>query len=254
MDISTTISFLLVAVVLTFAPGPDILFVTAKSLSAGMRAGICVAAGLVTGTFVHTTLAALGISLLIRNSPPAFACVKWGGVAYLCWLGAKALAHWRETPLAENPPPSPPPQCARNGGDNYDCCYDDVTCHDGGDDCCHHHAAHHQPALLREKSSGGASFSLYRTGVFMAALNPKLIIFFLAFFPQFVSADATNAPAQMFLLGVIFALQAFAVFSVVAFFAGKISLALRTRPKIIRALNVFTALVLFSIAAGVAFI
>ena len=66
MDASAFIAFLIAAVCLTLAPGPDILFVLSKSLSSGTRAGIRVACGLVTGTFIHTALAAFGISLLIR--------------------------------------------------------------------------------------------------------------------------------------------------------------------------------------------
>ncbi len=213
MDVSATISFLFVAIGLTIAPGPDILFVVAKSLSKGARAGISVALGLATGTLIHTTLVALGISLLIRNSPPVFACVKWCGVVYLCWLGIKSLMHWKETPFADK----------------------------------------EVPEQKAEKNFGEAPLALYRTGVFMAALNPKLILFFLALFPQFVSPEEENATIQTFFLGAIFAVQAAMIFSIVAFFAGKISLALRTRPKIIQGLNVFAALVLFAIAAGVAF-
>lgn len=208
MEAASLISFLVAAICLTLAPGPDILFVLAKSISAGTRSGVFVAVGLVTGTFIHTVLAALGISLLIRESPLIFAAVKWTGIAYLVFLGTRALRRLNEL-----------------------------------------------PGSAREKTHAGTtSRNLYATGVCMAALNPKLIIFFLALFPQFVPADATNPSLQMILLGLIFSAQALIIFSCVAFFAGTLSNTLRERPNIARAMNLLTAIVLFGIAASVAFV
>lgn len=211
MTISILGSFLAASVFLTLAPGPDILFVLAKSLSSGAKAGWCVALGLVTGTFVHTALAALGISLLIRESPVAFACVKWLGVAYLTFLGIQALRHFNDT--------------------IPDSTQEDVPA----------------PASNRKKN-------LYLTGVFMAALNPKLIIFFLAFLPMFLPENTENACAQMLVLGLIFSTQALAIFSLVSLLAGTLSGTLRKRPAISKTLNALTGIILFGIAASVAFI
>lgn len=212
MTISALTSFLAASIFLTLAPGPDILFVLAKSLSSGARSGLRVALGLVTGTFVHTALAALGISILIRESPVAFACVKWLGVAYLTFLGIQAFRHLNDA-VAENPSQEGVPASA----------------------------------APKEKN-------LYWTGVFMAALNPKLIIFFLAFLPMFLPENPENACTQMLILGLIFSAQALAIFSLVSFLAGTLSGALRKRPAISKILNALTGIILFGIAASVAFI
>ena len=59
MDISNLISFTAVSILLTLAPGPDIIYVITQSIAAGKKAGIATALGLCTGLIVHTTAASL---------------------------------------------------------------------------------------------------------------------------------------------------------------------------------------------------
>lgn len=67
-------------------------------------------------------------------------------------------------------------------------------------------------------------FQYYKRGVIMNVLNPKVILFFLALFPQFITVQPGESSALKFMiLGIIFMLQGFAIFSTVAFCAGKLS-------------------------------
>lgn len=86
MLLTNLLAFIIASILLTLAPGPDILYVAAQSISSGKRAGIITALGLCTGLIFHTTAAAFGVSELFRHSPLAFNLVKYAGAAYLFWL------------------------------------------------------------------------------------------------------------------------------------------------------------------------
>ncbi|MDX1603528.1 MAG: LysE family translocator [Salinimicrobium sediminis] len=72
--------------------------------------------------------------------------------------------------------------------------------------------------------------SLYKKGFLMNVLNPKVAIFFLAFFPGFLWDPEGNTIYQFYILGFLFMLQAFLIFSAVAILAGKISVYLQKHP------------------------
>lgn len=96
-------TFLVAAILLTLAPGPDIIFVATKSLAQGARAGVAVALGLCTGVLFHVALATAGVSLILRQSPLAFNAVKIAGTLYLLWLAFRAFKHRNDAPAsAEN--------------------------------------------------------------------------------------------------------------------------------------------------------
>lgn len=72
--------------------------------------------------------------------------------------------------------------------------------------------------------------SLFKRGFLMNVLNPKVAIFFLAFFPGFLWEPEGNTVYQFYLLGFLFMLQALVIFSAVAILAGKISKYLQRHP------------------------
>lgn len=76
-------------------------------------------------------------------------------------------------------------------------------------------------------SSQGAikknTFQLYKQGFIMNVLNPKVSIFFLAFFPSFLFSQSMSTVYQFFILGFIFMAVSLVVFSLFAILAGFIS-------------------------------
>ncbi len=64
---------------------------------------------------------------------------------------------------------------------------------------------------------------LFKQGFIMNVLNPKVSIFFLAFFPGFLFSNSMSAVVQFYVLGLIFMLVSAAIFSTLAVLAGSIS-------------------------------
>lgn len=95
---------------------------------------------------------------------------------------------------------------------------------------------------------------LYRKGILMNVLNPKVILFFLAFFPQFINSGAENPIPQMLLLGLIFMIQAFLIFSTVAVLADRLSRRLMQNQRIALGVNITEALIYCLIGISILFV
>ncbi|HKC66185.1 MAG TPA: LysE family translocator [Pyrinomonadaceae bacterium] len=83
--------FISVTAALVFMPGPNTLYIIARSVNQGRRAGIVSSLGVQTGSLIHIAAAALGLSALLMSSALAFGVVKYAGAAYLIYLGVKTL-------------------------------------------------------------------------------------------------------------------------------------------------------------------
>jgi len=75
---------------LIVAPGPDMLYVITRGMSHGRQAGVLSALGVIVGILVHTTAAALGLSVILQTSALAFMVIKFAGALYLLYLGIRA--------------------------------------------------------------------------------------------------------------------------------------------------------------------
>lgn len=106
-------------------------------------------------------------------------------------------------------------------------------------------------AYSREGVKKRRLWSLYRQGLLMNVLNPKVTIFFLAFFPGFLWDPFGNTVWQFYLLGGLFLLQTILVFGMVALMAGRISLYLKRHRHAGVVLKWVQVLVLMGIAAFV---
>ena len=84
---------LFAATVLPFicTPGPDMLFVSAQTLSGGALAGLRATAGVCLGYTAHSILVALGVAAIITASPVLFEGLRWLGVAYLIYLAVQLI-------------------------------------------------------------------------------------------------------------------------------------------------------------------
>lgn len=178
-------SSLLLAVI----PGPVVLYVVARSLSLGRRAGLVSVAGASTGSLVNGIAAALGLAALLAASTALYSLVKYAGAAYLIYLGVKTLLASSEGPAS-------------------------VGANEAID------------AALRDQTIRSVPmWPLFRDGFIVALFNPKTIIFFSAFLPQFMTEQVSGgaAAAQAAILSALFVLIASASDATYALAAGAIA-------------------------------
>jgi threonine/homoserine/homoserine lactone efflux protein len=106
--------------------------------------------------------------------------------------------------------------------------------------------------LRREEGAAPGGFAMYRRGFIMNVLNPKVALFFLAFLPQFVNANAGHAAVQMLLLGAVFMAQAAVLFSVIGWLSGSVGALVLQRPHIARYFGWLTAGIFASLGVKLA--
>jgi threonine/homoserine/homoserine lactone efflux protein len=191
-------AFLAAATLVTLAPGPDNLMVLSLGMARGRLAGIAFGLGCALGCLNHTLLAALGVGALIVASPVAFNALRIAGGLYLAWIGFQAMRHAR--PLAAVPAATQPgPMEAAD-----------------------------TPA--QGASDGDTPRALFFKGLVANAINPKVILFFLAFLPQFVDGSRGNAAWQIVALGVVFTMATVIIFGSIGWAAGNLGERLARHP------------------------
>jgi threonine/homoserine/homoserine lactone efflux protein len=93
----------------------------------------------------------------------------------------------------------------------------------------------------------------YVSAVITNALNPKVAIFFLAFFPQFIQPAFIHSARPFIALGITYALMSLVWFMVLTFFAGSFSVKLKNSPFIGAWLNKFSAIAFVLMGIKIAF-
>ena len=86
MNYEILIAFIGATALLSISPGPDNIYVLMQSITNGKKFGLATVAGLMTGCLVHTTLLALGVSVIIKESEELFFAIKLFGALYLFYL------------------------------------------------------------------------------------------------------------------------------------------------------------------------
>ena len=151
--------FIVAGFLLNLTPGPDMAYITARSVVGGFRDGAAATFGITAGCVVHTVAAAAGLSALLATSAAAFEIVKWCGAAYLLYAGIRLIARSTKAHQASN--------------------------------------SHHM-------LSPAAPSKIFREAFVINVFNPKVALFFLAFLPQFIDADAPAKALSFVLLGSLF--------------------------------------------------
>jgi threonine/homoserine/homoserine lactone efflux protein len=100
-------------------------------------------------------------------------------------------------------------------------------------------ALRHGSALTLKPEAGAAQpvARVYLTGVGINLLNPKIVMFFLTFLPQFVSASDPHAGGKLMFLGLYFIVLGIPICVALIFLAERFTGAIRRSPKVMRAID-----------------
>ena len=184
--------FIAAGLLLNLTPGADMALVARCSAAQGFKGGAAAALGVGAGCWLHTAAAALGLTALLDGSTTAFGLLRWAGAAYLVWLGWSLL----------RTPPAPAPALPLPGA---------------------------RPAAAAGLAPAGFG-RLFAQGFLTNALNPKVALFFLAFMPQFIAAEAPNKAVAFIVLGTVFVVNGTAVNLTLAWVVAALRQRLAGRP------------------------
>ncbi|WP_067215944.1 LysE family translocator [Stappia indica] len=148
MSFETWLAFSAASFVMLAIPGPTILLVVSYALAHGRTVASATVIGVALGDLTAMTASLLGLGALLATSATLFTVLKWIGAMYLIWLGIKV---WR-APVADEAP-----QEMADGS--------------------------------AATASVPARAPMLRIGLHayaVTALNPKSIVFFIAFLPMFI--------------------------------------------------------------------
>ena len=156
------LGFVVAITLLSVTPGVDTLLVIRNTARGGLRDGVLTSLAICSGLFVHATISALGVSLILLQSAWAFSALKMIGAGYLAWLGVASLRQaWAGKGLAVS---------AASGA-------------------------------RRQRVSPWRSL---REGLLSNVLNPKTVVFYMAFLPQFIAPTDPALLKSLWLAGIHF--------------------------------------------------
>jgi len=202
-DLAVILAFSLATVVLAITPGPDMALQLSRAINYGRAHGLAAMFGAMAGIMVHTTLVALGISVLIIAAPPLFLALKIVGALYLLWLAWQAITQGGGLRIAD--------------------------------------AAKRPPTIWQS----------FATGLGINLLNPKVVLFFVTFLPQFVDAHDPAATGKLFFLGAEFVLLSIPLGIATVLAAGWLAAAFKRTKWVERALNWSFAAIFTAFAATI---
>jgi RhtB (resistance to homoserine/threonine) family protein len=88
---SSFLAIALISLIAAISPGPDFIVVFRNSLVYSRKHGFLTALGVAAAIIIHLTYILVGIGVLIAESPLLYAVLKYSGIAYLFYIGLKAI-------------------------------------------------------------------------------------------------------------------------------------------------------------------
>lgn len=185
--------------IIAIMPGPDMAIYLGSAIARGRRAGFAALIGTNAGLIVHAMFAAFGLSALLAASQTAFMTVKVAGAVYLLYLAWQALRGGSVLSISGAP--------------------NDDGSEGGGSE------------------GGGQLVDRMLTAFGVNLLNPKIVLFYVTFLPQFVSPADPFAFGKLLFLGLYYMALSLPIVVCLILFADAIAARLRRSQRAIRALD-----------------
>ncbi|MFG2576895.1 leucine efflux protein LeuE [Streptomyces sp. NPDC048481] len=179
-------------VLIVLLPGPNSLYVLSVAARRGVRTGYAAAAGVWCGDAVLMTLSAAGVASLLQANAVLFGIVKYAGAGYLTWLAVGMLRAAHAMWRSRREP------AAR--------------------------AAEPEAAVAGERP--------FRRALVISLFNPKAILFFVAFFVQFVDPGYAYPAVSFVVLGTFAQLASFLYLTALIFSGTRLAAAFRRRKRL----------------------
>ncbi|MEP5769835.1 LysE family translocator, partial [Nisaea sp.] len=107
MSVADTLTLFFVLAAMAALPSSSVALVVARSALYGVRHGLTVAAGIVTGDLVFMTMAILSMAALASQLGALFALIKYAAALYLIWFGVRLIRAQRAKAPLEKRAPEP---------------------------------------------------------------------------------------------------------------------------------------------------
>ncbi len=91
MELTSWLALAAICVMGAISPGPSLALIIRNTVQGGQGHGVATALGHGLGVGIYALVTALGLSILITQTPILFDLIRYGGAAFLAWLGVKAL-------------------------------------------------------------------------------------------------------------------------------------------------------------------
>lgn len=184
MDWSQILTFTIMAVVIEVAPGPNFVLICKTVTNAGRASAVANIVGFALAFTLHGALSIFGFSVILLEAPSVFMSVKLAGAAYLLYLGTKAILNSNRS-LANAKALQPLASAAPTVDIEL------IPC----------------STTINEPSTSSL-FAGFRDGFATNLLNPKISLFYLAVFPQFLASDSTSIALSFLLVTIHVAVNA----------------------------------------------
>lgn len=202
------------AILIVLLPGPNSLYVLSVAARRGVRIGYRAACGVFVGDTTLITATSLGAASLLARSPGAFDAVKFLGAGYLCYLGFNMLRAAVRA-LRER-------------------------------------AAAQGDAAAPPRPEAEPVERPFRRALLVSLLNPKAILFFLAFFTQFVDPRYAHPVVPFALLGAIVQLCSLLYLTALILGGNRLAAAFRRRRRLAASMTGGVGTVFLGFAAKLA--